>query len=70
MNYNNLYCKYIIITINAILYKIIYSPDKMLRKVKKRIIILLTNKNGGVKTNEEKINYFNGIDSRNNGCRL
>ena len=42
----------------------------MLRKVKKRIIILLINKNRGVKTNEEKINYFNGIDSRNNGCRL
>ena len=42
----------------------------MLRKVKKRIIILLINKNRGVKTNEEKINYFNGTYSRNNGCRL
>ena len=44
MNYNNLYCKYIIITINAILYKIIYFLDKMLRMVKKQTIILLTKK--------------------------
>lgn len=42
----------------------------MLRMIKKRIIILLTNENGGVKTNEEKSNYFNGTYSRNNGCRL